>query len=741
MPSIAFPLFKKLVSGLAGLLFLGIPFTIFAQDAIPIPKITGQLVFDGKLDEPFWQSLTPLDMVMYEPVYRGKLSEKNEIYLVYDHDYIYLAANLYYQKTKDIRSNSLYRDQYSSDDTFALILDTFNDNENALWFFTNPAGVRFDVLVSNDAEDNNFDWNTYWDVLTERTNWGWSVEMRIPFSSLGFQKNNNHVIMGAEVYRFLSKRNERYIYPAIPPKWDNGFRKPSQAQKILLEGINSSNPIYVTPYILGGFEQQAQLNDSGTGYDTHRDWTHEPGVDVKLNLTSNITMDLTANTDFAQVEADNQQVNLTRFPLFFPEKRQFFQERSSIFDFGFSRRSRLFHSRRIGLSSSGKTIRIYGGTRLVGKLGKTDIGFINMQTAASANLPSENFGVFRIKRKAFNQYSTIGGMVTSRVGNGENNNFAYGLDANVRVVGDEYLSLKWAQTAEQENFEMLPNSRIYFQWERRRSNGFSYQFEYDRSGKNFLPAVGFTTRRDFSFYQNRVEYRWITDSSAFFQQIWINNLSNMYIRNSDHKVETGLINPHLGFDTKGGSQYRVQYNIRYENLLRDFSFSDKKNVTIPANRYWYQNMELSYDAPNGWKLRPGLSATLGQFYDGTQSTIGLSAEWNLSAHFEISDEYEYNKIRFKKRSQQFATHLNRLRFRYALDTHLSLTTFAQYNSEIDKTSINARFRYNFDQGNDLWLVYDNILNTQRTQNGLPRLPFSNYRALLIKFTYTFKFSD
>ncbi|MGD8428398.1 MAG: DUF5916 domain-containing protein [Balneolaceae bacterium] len=731
--------FDKHINSWLCMLFLIFPIELFAQDAISIPKVTGTFVFDGKLEEPFWSELNPLDMVMYQPVYRGQLSEDNEIYLVYDHNYIYLAANLYYKNVKDLRSNSLYRDQYSSDDTFALILDTFNDNENALWFFTNPAGVRFDVLVSNDAENNNFDWNTYWEVLTHRTGWGWSVEMRIPFSSLGFQRDNNHVIMGAEVYRFLSKRNERYVFPDIPPKWDNGFRKPSLAQKIRMENINSANPVYVTPYVLGGFEHQVTLNSEATAYKTHRHWTHEPGVDVKLNLNSNITLDLTANTDFAQVEADNQQVNLTRFPLFFPEKRQFFQERSSVFDFGFSRRSRLFHSRKIGLSSGGKAIRIYGGMRLVGKIKKTDIGFINMQTAASTNLPSENFGVLRIKKKIINRYSSVGGMFTSRIGNGEDDNFAYGLDAHIRVIGDEYLTLKWAQTYNQQAVELLPNSRIYFQWERRRNSGISYELEYDRTGADFFPAVGFTPRRNFSFYQNRIEYRWITESSPVFQEVWINNLSNLYVRNGDSNVETGLINPHAGIDTKGGSQYRMQVNIRYENLLRSFSFSNKNKVQVPAGNYWYRNLELSYEAPNGWKFRPGFSSTVGQFYDGNRSTIGFSAEWYISPHFQISDEYEYNKIRFKARNQRFTSHLNRLRFRFALDTHLSLTTFAQYNSEIEKTSINARFRYNFEEGNDLWIVYDNVLNNQRTQNNLPRLPVSGFQALLLKFTYTFKF--
>jgi hypothetical protein len=234
---------------LLGLLILT-PAVLMAQNPTPIPNISGDIVFDGHLNESFWKDLEPLDMTMYQPVYKGEVTEKNEIYLVYDEDYIYLAARLYHKNTDDIRSNSLYRDEYSSDDTFALILDTFNDNENALWFFTNPAGNRFDVLVSNDAEETNFDWNTYWDVQTARTDWGWSVEMRIPFSSLGFQSQGEEVVMGAIIYCYLSKLNERYIYPAIPPNWDNGFRKPSQAKKILLRNVESENPIYITPYLL-----------------------------------------------------------------------------------------------------------------------------------------------------------------------------------------------------------------------------------------------------------------------------------------------------------------------------------------------------------------------------------------------------------------------------------------------------------------------------------------------------------
>lgn len=724
--------------GLLLLLYLYPAATVFGQDATVLQKLTDTLIFDGKLDEPFWNEMESLDLVMYQPVYNGTISEKNEIYLLYDENNIYLAARLYHNDTGDIRSNSLYRDQYSSDDTFALILDTFNDDENALWFFTNPAGNRFDVLVSNDAEETNFDWNTYWDVKTERTDWGWSVEMRVPFSTLGFQSSNEEVVMGAIVYRYLAKRNERYIYPDIPPNWENGFRKPSQARKISLTGINDKNPVYITPYLLGGLERRAELNNSSTKYVNTKEWTHEPGIDIKMNLNSNLTADFTVNTDFAQVEADDQRINLTRFPLFFSEKRQFFQERSSVFNFGFSRDSRLFNSRRIGLAPNGEPIRIYGGARMVGKINSTDVGFINMQTASSGNLPSENFNVLRVKRKILNRYSSIGGMFTSRIATYENDNYAYGVDAKIRVVGDEYFTLKIAQTHEARDFDWLSNSRFYLQWQRRKNNGFSYELNYDRTGADFNPAVGFTPRIDFSLFQKQLEYTWLTNKSPLFQEVWVDNFANAFIRNTDQSVESAVINPHTGARFKNGASLRIQTNIRYEDLLIPFILSDEDNVSVPAGAYWYQDVEFEYEAPNGWKFRPKLATGFGGFFDGARSTIGVATEWNLSSHLEIGNEYEYNNIRFKNRDQSFNTHIARLRLRAALNTKLSLTSFVQYNSEIKKTSINARFRYNFGEGEDLWLVYDNVANTNRQQASLPRLPASSFQALLIKFTYTFK---
>ena len=211
--------------------------------------------------------------------------------------------------------------------------------------------------------------------------------------------------MGITLQRKVARKTERLVYPPVPSIANWAFLKPSLAQKIVLEGIHPQKPLYITPYGLSGLGQTFDLNEAGTSYPLENDAKGELGVDLKYGLTNNLTLDLSLNTDFAQVEADDQQVNLTRFSLFFPEKRQFFQERAGVFDFRTGGLSRLFHSRRIGLNDDGEPVRLLGGARLVGRAGRWDVGLLDMQTADSEALPSENFGVLRVRRQVFNAYS------------------------------------------------------------------------------------------------------------------------------------------------------------------------------------------------------------------------------------------------------------------------------------------------------------------------------------------------
>jgi len=325
-------------------------------DLLVMPRIRSPITLDGLSNEPAWEGIKTLPMVMHSPNFGTAPSELTEVLVAFDDDFLYVAGRLYDREPSKIQANSKQRDSTDpSSEWFGIVIDSFNDKENALAFFTTPSGLRWDAAVLNDAQEPvpfNLSWNTFWDVATSQNNEGWFAEMRIPFSSLRFQDKNGRVVMGIILRRYIARKSEHITFPKIPPNWGfYSFFKPSQAQEFVLEGVYSRKPLYVAPYLLGGFGYYSELNEDETVYQRVKNLEHEGGLDVKYGLTSNITLDITLNTDFAQVEADDQQINLTRFSLFFPEKRLFFQERSSNFDFNFetSEPNRLFYSRRIGI--------------------------------------------------------------------------------------------------------------------------------------------------------------------------------------------------------------------------------------------------------------------------------------------------------------------------------------------------------------------------------------------------------
>jgi len=421
------------------LLFILLYVQSFSNEKLKLQRLTATINFDGKPNEQAWQFIDTLPVTMHAPVFKGSSKEKTLIKIAYDDQFLWVGAQLLVNDPKHIRATSKKRDELSGNsDFFGVILDTYNDNENALGFFTTPTGLRLDAAISGDASSRmplNTDWNTFWDVKTSRDEKGWYCELRIPFSSLRFQTVNDITEMGLISWRWSAHSNENVTFPSIDPKYGMWATwKPSLARKVLFDKIKPSKPVYLSPYVLAGHSNDNSLNTDETAYVNEKEWIHEVGGDIKYSITSNLTMDLTVNTDFAQVEADDQQVNLTRFSLFFPEKRMFFQERASIFTFNLGGPNNLFYSRRIGLDDDGNPVKIYGGARIYGRVGKWDLGFLNMQTANSDELPSENFGVLRLRRQVINSNSYVGGMFTSRLGGNGNYNIAYGFDGIFRVL-------------------------------------------------------------------------------------------------------------------------------------------------------------------------------------------------------------------------------------------------------------------------------------------------------------------
>ena len=719
--------------------FLFSPGSLKAQEIIELSRLQGKIVLDGRSDEAAWEAVPPLPLTMYQPTHRGTPSERTEIRIAYDDNYFYASGRFYDSEPSKIRVDSLYRDRHSNDDLFELILDRFNDNENALIFATNPAGIRVDAALSQDGRSINGNWDTFWDVASVQTDEGWFVEMRIPFSSMGFRKQGERVIIGVIASRFIGRKNELLTFPDIAPDWPP--YTPSQARKVSLIGIESEKPVYFTPYVLGGWGEDTEFQPSVMNFGKEGQYTKDVGLDIKYNLTHNLTLDATINTDFAQVEADDQRVNLTRFSLFFPEKRRFFQERSGIFAFGTAVWSynRIFHSRRIGLHE-GREVPILGGLRLVGRAGEWDIGVMSMQTDKSENLPSENFSILRLRKRILNPYSYAGGIITSRTDFDGNYNVVLGFDSIIRVVGNEYLTLKWASTFDSDpglstSRNVLDVSSILAGWQRRDQRGWGYSVAVARSGQDFNPEMGFIQRSDFTEVSWSVAWnKYMEEESPIRLISPVQFFGYAVLRNQDGSVESAQFEYDTDLHWDNGSSIWADGEIYYEDLPSSTSFPE--GTHIPAGMYTFYKFEGGYNMGTSTLLRGFFRVGYGTFYDGTRSELGISGSWNPSRHLGLYAEYGANFIRFKKRDQGFDSHIIRLLIQGALNSRLSLNGFVQLNSVGDFFTSNIRLRYNFAEGNDLWIVYNQGLNLDRRLGDF-LLPRINDQTILIKYTYTF----
>jgi hypothetical protein len=703
-----------------------------AEGTLALARLSTPVVVDGRPDDAAWRAVDALPLTQYAPVYRGAVAQRSEIRVAYDDEALYAAGWFYDDDPAGIRVNSLYRDRWNGDDAFAIYVDAFNDNTNAKWFGTTPAAMRFDVLVSEDGAKTNDSWDAYWDAETSVTAEGWFVEVRIPFSTLGFQAEADRAVMGLTVTRLVSRSGERVTFPDIDPRRE--FRAPSQAQDVALEGVRSRKPLHFTPYVLAGVERRVQAANGA--WRAERDFTPELGADLRYQPSGTLTLDLTANTDFAQVEADDEQVALDRFPLFFPEKRRFFQEGSGVFDFATAGGGQLFHSRRIGLDGDRRPVPVLGGARLVGRAGPWDVGFLDMQTDDVPGTPSENFGVLRLRRAVLNPYSQAGFLATTRAG-GSRHNLAVGLDGTFRLYRDEYLTLKWAGSADESDpshADFASRTLWNAKWQRRSQRGLSYTLEAFRVGRDFRPEVGFLPRSDVTTANAVANWYHFTDRSRVFRRVYPGALAFHTLRNADGVLESGTWAAWVQWDTKAGGGGWIEPKVFREDVRAPFTVG---RATIPAGTHTFADLQVVLTMPTGRRLRTDVDARAGTFFDGTRQQAIVTPTWNLSRHLELGASYQWTRLRFRERGQSDDIHLARLSVRAAKDAHASALAFVQYNSTTDRVDLNLRLRYNFAEGRDLWLVYDEGLATDRLDRpGELRQPLSASRALILKATYT-----
>ncbi len=704
-----------------------------AREIIELTRLDGPIELDGSPDEEAWRRVPALPLTMYSPIFRGTPTQRTEIRVAYDALHLYAAGWFYDTDPSAVRKNSLYRDRLSGDDTFALYVDPFNDDQNAKWFGTTPGGIRVDQLVSDDGATQNENWDGFWEVRTKITEEGWFMEMKIPFSTLGFLATpEGAVSMGLTATRLVARNDERVTFPAIDPGFP--FRRPSLAADVALRHLNTRKPIYVTPYVLGGSARTATRGAPLTSTSPR-----ETGLDIRFPLSSRLTADLTVNTDFAQVEADGQQVALDRFPLFFPERRRFFQENSGLFDFVTAGGARLFHSRRIGLTPSGAPVRILGGARLVGKAGRFEIGALNMETDGEGSEGRENTGVFRIRRPILNSSSTFGVMATTYL-SGSSRSASLAADASLRVHGNEYVTLKWATTADRDartSSGLLGRSMVDARWERRTGRGLSYSAQLSRAGLDYRPRLGFLPRRDYTTANVIANWFKFTDSSRFFRRIYPGGLAFSTFRNSDRALDSGQYAFWVQWDTKSGGGGWIEPKWFRENVVTSFKVGGV--VDIPAGVYDFADLQIQYSTASGARLRTDIDFRAGTYFDGRRVQLIASPTWTVSPHLDFGLNYQVTRLRFPVRSQSADIQLAGLRIRAAVDARASGAALVQYNSTTRRLDLNVRLRYAVKEGTDLWFVYNEGFDTETTRQGFetPGGLRSLARAFIVKYSHTF----
>ena len=704
-------------------------------------RLQEPLDFDGRLDEAIYEQVPGIsDFIQTEPLEGAPATEKTEVWVFFDDEAIYIAGRCWDTQPHRIVATELRRDHGSIwlNQHLAVTFDTFYDRRNAFIFYLNPLGGFFDGLIT-DERNFNRDWTAVWDSRTARFEGGWTTELRFPFKTLRYPAAGPQV-WGINFRRVVRWKNEISYLTRLPAAlgiWSI-TKVSSYATLVGLEAPPSSRTIEVKPYLTGD-AAGAQV-ESGA---LDRDFGGDFGVDAKVGITSGLTADLTWNTDFAQVEADAQQINLTRFSLFFPEKREFFLEGQGLFAFGTSERTPrassrrfgapssvplLFFSRRIGIAGN-QVAPIRGGARVTGKLGDFGVGALAIRSGESvaAGVPETDFSVFRLKRDILSR-STVGVMGTYRsgTGDGRGSNAAYGMDARFGLY--ENLDIRsyaaWTQNEHDDRTGMSYRGQLDYQADR-----YGLQFERLVVGEGFDPGLGFLRRRDFQ--RNYAEARFSPRPRSIS---WLRKIGGTgsldYTTDNDGNLETRIFALRSDVELENGDSAQFQLARNREVLHEEFRLAGDLAVAAGAHDFDYAS--LSYRAGPQRPISGTFAYQQGGFFSGTRRELAWRGRLEVVPHLIVEPIISLNWIALP--DGDYDTRLVASRINYNLSPRSFLAAFLQYNSAANSLSTNIRFRWEYQPGSDIYLVYNSVRDTL-----MPGYPELDTQAFIVKFTRLFRF--
>jgi hypothetical protein len=716
--------------------------------ATPVARahvVTTAPVIDGKLGDPAWLSAELLSGFVQRELQEGaQVTERTEVRILTDGEALYVGAWLYDRDPGRIVPGEKVRDvTLTNSDYFAIILDTYLDRQNGFVFATTPAAVEYDGQVVKEGEGGgvtqtgqtraqsgsmggfNLNWDGSWTVATSVDSSGWYAEFRIPFSTLRYGGGASQT-WGLNFARSIRRKNEEAFWAFIPRQF-NLYRL-SRAGTLAELQVPVRRVATVTPYVLGGTQRAYARDAQGRwGYDASR--PGELGADLKFGLTPSLTLDLTYNTDFAQVEVDEQRTNLTRFPLFFPEKRPFFLENAGIFSAGTPQAVDLFFTRRIGIDSVGRPVPIVGGGRVSGRVAGLTVGLLQLVTEdVKDGPPTMSYTVARVSRE-LSARSRIGALAVQRMatGDADDHNRTYGIDG--RIGAGESWTFDWwgskTETPGRRGDDFAYSARAGYQtgeW----NNG----IRFVQVGDAFNPEVGFLNRSggyrfyDISFMRLvRVpSWKWLKQWNPHSSFRGYYGLDGFYQSGQWHVDLTEL-------EFANGGRFGPELNVYHEGLEEPFEIA--RGVVLPADGYDYPTLGLDFSTNPSSPVSLTLRGDVGPFYNGTRNGGSATVILRHGASFTSSLLVDYNDVHLDQ--GDFVRYLIGTRLAYFFTPRILAQSLVQYNNQAQAWTANARFGWLNTAGTGLFVVF----NEGQVAEGFFDWVRPQSRSLIVKYTRQF----
>jgi hypothetical protein len=675
-------------------------------------------VLDGRvLGEGLWSAAQPITgFRQAAPDEGAPASERTEVRILYTNEALYVGVVCSDREPQSIVISESRRDASLSDtDSFQMIFDTYLDRQNGFVFGTNPTGLEYDGQVTREGEGGsgpdspsgfNLNWDASWDVRAHVGDFGWSAEFAIPFRTLRYRNGANQT-WGLNFQRNIRRRNETAYWRPVGRQF-NLYRLSSAG---VLSGIDTppQRNLKVVPYVL------TESARDYAGGENRRD-DADIGGDLKYSVTPSLTLDFTVNTDFAQVEADEQQVNLDRFNLFFPEKRPFFLENAGFFSVGEPGDVELFFSRRIGIGPEGEIVPILAGGRVSGKLTGLNVGLLNMQTRAVDGVaPANNFTVARLARELPNR-SSVGAIFTNRSAsdgpdNGSNHNQALGFDSRWGIGRYGLVSGFVSQTFT----PGTTGAEHAFQIDaRHESPKWDFAATYTDVGEDFNPEVGFTSRTGYRKPELLVFRRWRPGSLVGLMEVRP-HVSYRGFWTPDGFHESGFLHMDSHWEWRNGSEIHTGVNVTHEGLREAFQIADQ--VLVPLGSYDHAEVQLVANSNEGAPLSVAATAVFGGLFGGQRVSLTPELRARIGQVSDIDLRWERNDVDLPGGS--FVTNLVRARISYSFTPRLFVQALLQYNDSIDNWSTNLRFGWLQTANAGLYVVYnENVATSAALDEGV-----------------------